>query len=515
MLVKVNSAAVFGLETIRVTVEVNVSSRGFPSFEIVGLANKAVSESKERVKTALVNSGFDFPVKKITVNLAPADLPKEGAFYDLPIAVGIVAAERGFKVPDEALFFGELSLDGSVKYTKGAILFGIFAAKEGLTSVFFPRACFGEMKVLENIEKYPLENITQVIKHLGGMARLIPNSEVGEESSNSATPGSLGSAGISGLNFEDVLGQEYAKRALEIAAAGGHNVLMIGTPGSGKSMLAKAFPSILPDLDKESAIDSARIYSIAGVWERSGSLSRELNFVPPFRNPHHSISHVGLVGGGSIPQPGEISLAHKGVLFLDELPEFKRQSVEALRQPLEDDFIKISRSFGTVRFPTDFIMLAAANPCPCGYFGHPKKQCTCSPRQIYNYTKKISGPILDRIDLYVHVNPVEVEKLVGRNGEGSKHETSQAIKARIIKARQNQRLKLNARMSNKEIEAYCTVENEAQALLKVAAERMSLSARTYFKTIKIAQTISDLNSCPTIKAEHIAEALQYRKKDQS
>ena len=518
MLKKVSSAAIFGLETVGVTVEVNISSRGFPAFEIVGLANKAVSESKERVKTALVNSGYEFPAKKITVNLAPADLPKEGAFYDLPIAVGIVAAERGFQVPEDAIFFGELSLDGLVKYTKGAILFGIFVADQGFDSVFFPWDCASELNALEGFKKYPAKSISEVIKHLDGSKKLVPCNLPKQ---------TISSIEVStDLLFENVLGQEYVKRALEISAAGGHNLLMIGTPGSGKSMMAKAFPSILPGLDKEAAIDSARIYSVAGVLERWGNRrGREkehgLNFTPPFRNPHHSISHAGLVGGGSIPQPGEISLAHKGVLFLDELPEFRRQSIESLRQPLEDGFIKISRSFGSVKFPTEFILLAAANPCPCGYLGHSKKACTCSQRQVHNYTKKISGPMLDRIDLYVHVKPVEVEKLAGKRA-GTYGETSETIKTRVIKARKIQarrfnglNIKLNARMSNKQIEEFCVLEEGARSLLKVAAERMSLSARTYFKTIKIARTIADLSTSGIVKTEHIAEALQYRKKDQS
>lgn len=518
MLVKVNSAANYGIKTVKVEVEVNVASKGFPSFDIVGLPDKAVAESKERVKTAIQNSGLDFPAKKITVNLAPADLPKEGSFYDLPIAVGVVAALNGFEVSDKFIFYGELSLDGGLRHTKGSLLISMFAKENGFEGVYMPFDCANEAGIVSDVILYPTRNLETLFRHLMGESGVIEAFSRKEFDYSFDPPERSGG----GFDMSEILGQEQAKRALEIAAAGGHNTLFIGPPGGGKTMLAKALPTILPPLSDEEALEVTRIHSAAGVIPPGGSLIRERQC----KSPHHTTSYAGLIGGGTYPKPGEISLAHRGVLFLDEFSEFPRYVLETLRQPMEDGIISISRSSGSVTFPSRFILIAASNPCPCGYFGHPKKACSCSEYQIERYRKKLSGPILDRIDLHVDVRPVEVEDLNINSNQftNKKTQSSKEIREKVIRARkiQEERFKeenakekyskifTNTEMKNKQLSKYCTLSPEVDNLLKRAVVKFNLSARAYFKIIKVARTIADLSGGKDIRVEDMGEALQYR-----
>ena len=517
MLVKVNSAANYGIKTVGVDVEVNVASKGFPTFDIVGLPDKAVAESKERVKTAIQNSGLDFPDKKITVNLAPADLPKEGSFYDLPIAVGIISALTGFEVPKKFIFYGELSLDGGLRHTKGSLLISMFAKENGFEGVYMPFDCANEAGIVSEVILYPTRNIESLYRHLMGELGVI------EVFSRKEIDFSFEPT-VNGFDMSEILGQEQAKRALEIAAAGGHNTLLLGPPGGGKTMLAKALPTILPPLSDEEALEVTKIHSAAGVIPPGGSLIRERQC----KSPHHTISYAGLIGGGTYPKPGEISLAHRGVLFLDEFAEFPRYVLETLRQPMEDGIISISRSSGSVTFPSRFILIAASNPCPCGYFGHPKKSCSCSEYQIERYRKKISGPILDRIDLHVDVRPVEIADLnINSQFSNRKVQTSKEIREKVIRARkiQEERFKVenilaqkekyskiftNTEMKNKHLSKYCTLSPEVDNLLKRAVVKFNLSARAYFKIIKVARTIADLSGGEQIGVEDMGEALQYR-----
>ena len=503
MLTRVNSVASFGLETLEVGVEVNVASKSFPAFSIVGLPSKAIEEAKERVRTAILNSNIEFPQKRITVNLAPADLPKEGSCYDLPIALGIIRCLVAFQIPQKSIFFGELSLDGSLRHTKGVLLAALFAADKGFKNLFVPCESANEAAVVEDIKVFPVKNLTQVLAHLEG-EKLIK-------------PCSYQSKGDKTIQVEfdlcDILGQEQAKRALEIAAAGGHNLFLEGPPGAGKTMLSRALPGILPPLTKSESLEVTKIYSIAGKISAGGSLIK----TRPFRTPHHNISQVGLIGGGSKPMPGEISLAHRGILFLDEVAEFGRTSLEALRQPLEDGQVAISRAAGRVVFPSRFILSAAANPCPCGYLTHPKKECRCSPQEVLRYKKKLSGPLLDRIDLYIDVPAVETEKLSSLDKKDL--EKSRQVRSRIIKARQRQtkrflgeKINCNAEMSNKEIKRFCKLDTKEENLLKKAVDQFQLSARAYFRLIKVARTIADLANSENIELNHLAEALQYRAK---
>lgn len=508
MLVKVPSALNLGLQTLAMEVEVNVAKGGLPAFEIVGLPTKAVAESKERVKTAIINSNIQFPGRRIVVNLAPADVPKEGSFYDLPIAIGILAAVRSCQLPKRSLFFGELSLDGTLRHTKGALLLALFAKEKGIKNIFVPKSSANEAAIIKGVNVYPVENLSQLLSFLYGQITFAP--AIHQENQNEQSQFSPE------FNMSEILGQEQAKRAMEIAAAGNHNIFMVGSPGSGKTMLARAFPGILPLLTEEESLEVTKIYSASGLIPPQGSVIK----IPPFRAPHHTISTVGLIGGGSKLKPGEVSLAHRGVLFLDEFNEFSRSALEALRQPLEDGTITICRSREKANFPSRFILVASANPCPCGYLYHPKKTCICTQREIEKYRKRVSGPILDRIDLYIEVPVVDIKALSQDRRIKESLESSETIRQRIVKARQIQRKRFsqeaiytNAEMHNKHIKKYCSLSKEVEQILIQAGMNFHLSARSYFKMIKIARTIADLEGAEEITVSHMAEALQYRPRE--
>ncbi len=505
MLVKVASALNLGLHTLAMEVEVNVANRGLPAFEIVGLPTKAVAESKERVRTAIINSDIQFPARRIVVNLAPADVPKQGSVYDLPIAVGILATVMHCRLPERSLFFGELSLDGTLRHTKGALLLALFAKERGVENIFIPKSSANEAAIIKGVNIYPVENLNQLLSFLCGQISFEP--AIYKENQNKQI--------IVEAEFDmsEILGQEQAKRTMEIAAAGSHNLFMVGSPGSGKTMLARAFPGILPLLTEKESLEVTRIYSASGRIPPQGSIIK----IRPFKAPHHTTSPVGLIGGGSRLKPGEVSLAHRGVLFLDEFNEFPRSALEALRQPLEDGYITICRSREKATFPSRFILVASANPCPCGYLYHPKKVCICTRREIEKYRKRISGPILDRIDLYVEVPVVDIKALSCDQKVKDCLESSKTIRQRIIKAREIQQRRFsketiytNAEMKNKHIKKYCQLSKEVNQILIKAGTNFHLSARSYFKMIRIARTIADLEGAQEILIPHMAEALQYR-----
>lgn len=502
MFAKAKSLGVFGMDAFCVVVEADISV-SLPRFDIVGLPDAAVKESKERVRASIKNCGYDYPVSKITVNIAPADIKKEGPIYDLPILIALLKASRQIEGDiDGFAFVGELSLDGEIRPCKGILPMLLKAREEKYGAVFVPFANSAEASVVDGIDVFPVKNIGEVINHLNSKQLVEP----------CYRPQTAVSTYTNMLDFADVKGQEDAKRALEIAAAGGHNCIMAGPPGTGKSMLAKRLPSILPEMTFEEELETTKIYSIAGELGEGVQLIASR----PFRSPHHTISAQGLAGGGQTPRPGEISLAHNGVLFMDEFPEFDRRAKEALRQPLEDGKITIARSSGTVSYPSNIMLVAAMNPCPCGYSGHPTKECTCTEAAKKRYRDKISGPLLDRIDIHIEVEPVDYDKLSSKEPE----ETSAEIRKRVNRAREIQRKRFegtgitcNAKMTPEMTKRCCVLTDDASELLRLSFERLGLSARAYDKILRIARTIADLDESENIEMSHVAQAVQYRSLD--
>lgn len=506
MLSKVLSSATFGIDAYIVEVETNCE-RNIPNFTIVGLPDNAIKESRERVTTAIKNSEFTLTPSRITVNLAPADIRKEGSAFDLPIAIGILAANDlvNNKWLEDSVFLGELSLDGRLRPIKGALPIAVEAKKKEIKRILLPAECAKEASIVDGIEVYGMENLSEVVKFL--------NDEIEIAATYTDKNELFSRANSYNWDFADVKGQENVKRALEVAAAGAHNILMIGPPGSGKTMLAQRIPTILPPMTFEEALETTKIHSVAGILPKEKALVTER----PFRSPHHTVSDAALVGGGSFPRPGEVSYAHHGVLFLDELPEFKKNVLEVLRQPLEDSRVTVSRSKMSLEFPANFMLAAAMNPCPCGFYSDPSKKCTCLPPQIQKYMARISGPLLDRIDIHIEVPAVKYKEL----SSSSRGETSSAIRERVIRARDIQLQRFsqlkpifnNAGMGAREVRQFCILDEAGSEILKMAMSRLGLSARAYDRILKVSRTIADLEASPDILSRHISEAIQYRSLD--
>jgi len=506
MLVKTYGSAVNGIHATTITIEVDVTA-GI-KFYLVGLPDNAVKESEQRIRAALQNNGYRIPGKKIIINMAPADIRKEGSSYDLPLAIGILAASgqmKSNKISDYVIM-GELSLDGGLHHIKGALPIAVKAREEGYKGIILPKENAREAAIVNDLEVLGVDNIKQLIDFFNG--------EIELEKTELDTRAEFYAALNDNIpDFSDVKGQENIKRALEIAAAGGHNVIMIGPPGSGKTMLAKRMSGILPPLTLQEALETTKIHSVSGRMSANDTLMTSR----PFRSPHHTISDVALVGGGTNPQPGEISLAHNGVLFLDELPEFKRTVLEVMRQPLEDRVVTISRAKSTVDYPASFMLISSMNPCPCGYYNHPEKDCSCPPGMVQKYLNKISGPLLDRIDLHVEVTPVSFSELSSK----AKEESSLEIRNRVIESREIQESRYseddtvhaNAQMSSKQLQKFCKLDKESSEMLKMAMEKLNLSARAYDRILKVSRTIADLSDSENIESQHIAEAIQYRSLD--